>query len=299
MTTSSPDAVEGLDGAMSVFTRVRGRLFGIAYRVLGSAHDAEDIVQEAWVRWQTYDRSDVREPEAFLAVTTTRLALNLAQSARARYENYVGPWVPSPVDTSSDPTLGAERNEALELAVMLLLQKLSPTERAAYVLREAFDYPYATIADMLQTSQAAVRQLVSRARKRLDGEKRTTVSPEAHRELLSAFVNAASTGDIDELERLLTAEVVSITDGNGAAHTARRAVVGRDHVARFVHGFSERFWFDVSVRFVEANGQQGALFFEGSAPIALLSITADEEGISQLLWHMNPDKLDRIVAAAG
>src|SRR5262245_35163674 len=129
-----------LTRATVAFAAVRPRLFGIAYRMLGTAVEAEDVVQEAWLRWQAADRGAVRDPEAFLVTTTTRLALNVVQSARKRRETYIGPWLPEPVDTRDDPELGAERREALALAVLVLLEKLSPAERAAYVLREAFDY---------------------------------------------------------------------------------------------------------------------------------------------------------------
>src|SRR5687768_17304819 len=161
-----------LDQALAAFQAVRGRLFGIAYRMLGSASEAEDIVQDAWVRWQGTDRTVVQDPPAFLATTTTRLAINALQSARAKRETYIGPWLPEPVDTSEDPTLGAERAEALEFAVLLILEKLSPTERAAYVLREAFDYPYPQIAEIIQATEQTARQLVSRARKRIKAERR-------------------------------------------------------------------------------------------------------------------------------
>ncbi len=156
------DAAAGdLEQATAEFVAVRGRLFGIAYRMLGSSAEAEDIVQEAWLRWQMADRSAVVDPAAFLATTTTRLCLNALQSARARRETYIGQWLPEPVDTSADPHLGAERGEALELATVMLLEKLPPTERAAYVLREAFDYPYARIADVVQVKEENARQLVS------------------------------------------------------------------------------------------------------------------------------------------
>src|SRR3954470_458964 len=134
------------DDGLSAFMSVRPRLFGIAYRMLGSAAEAEDVVQDAWVRWQSCDRSQVLNPTAFLVTTTTRLAMNVVQSARARRESYVGEWLAEPVDTSADPTLGAVTAEALELGVLVLLERLSPGERAAYVLREAFEYEYSQIA---------------------------------------------------------------------------------------------------------------------------------------------------------
>src|ERR1700739_5163002 len=158
------------DDGLSAFASVRPRLFGIAYRMLGSAAEAEDIVQDVWLRWQATDRSVVENPPAFLATTTTRICINFAQSAQSRRETYIGPWLPEPVDTSSDPALGAERGEALGLAILLLLEKLSPTERAAYILREAFDYSYRQIADILQMEEANTRQLVSRARKNIADE---------------------------------------------------------------------------------------------------------------------------------
>jgi len=139
MHPEAPPADSALSEAVSVFVELRPRLFGIAYRLLGSAVEAEDVVQEVWLRWQRTDRAIVVSPVAFLSTTTTRLALNVAQSARLRRESYIGPWLPEPVDTSNDPEVGAERAEALELALLLVLEKLPPTERAAYVLREAFD----------------------------------------------------------------------------------------------------------------------------------------------------------------
>ncbi|MDQ7906072.1 sigma factor [Phytohabitans sp. ZYX-F-186] len=139
---AEPGGADDLEEAAAVFTSLRPRLFGIAYRMLGSASEAEDLVQDVWLRWQAYDRAAVVNPGAFLATTATRLAINALQSARARRETYIGPWLPEPVDTSADPYLGAERGAALELATLVLMEKLTLTERAAYVLREAFDYPY-------------------------------------------------------------------------------------------------------------------------------------------------------------
>ena len=153
-----------LDHGLAAFLSVRPRLFGIAYRMLGSAAEAEDLVQDVWVRWQTTDRSVVRDASAFLVTTATRLAINVLQSARSRRETYVGPWLPEPCDTSADPGLGAERRQALKVGIRVLLRQLSPTERAAYILREAFDYPYRDIANALRLEEANARQVVTRAR---------------------------------------------------------------------------------------------------------------------------------------
>jgi RNA polymerase sigma factor (sigma-70 family) len=191
------------------FEAVRPRLFGIAYRTLESVADADDVVQDAWIRWHRTDRNNVRDTAAFLATTTKRLALNVAQSARARRETSINPWHPEPVDVQADPTLGAERREALELAMLMLLERLSPTERAAYVLREAFDYPYRQISEVLAVSEANARQLVTRARLHLAGERRRQVSTVEQRRFIDVFVDAAQTGDLTTLEQLLAADVVT------------------------------------------------------------------------------------------
>ena len=293
---AGPVPTDPLDDAYAVFASVRPRLFGIAYRMLGSATEAEDILQEAWVKWQAYDRSVVENPAAFLATMTTRLAINLATSAHARHETYIGPWLPEPVDTSADPALGAERGEALEFAVLLLLEKLSPVERAAYVLRQAFDYPYPLIAEIIQKEEPAVRQLVSRARKHLAAERRTRAAAPEQKRLLSAFLTAAQTGDLIALERLFTEDIVSYSDGGGAALAARIPVVGRGRVAKFVAAFSSHFWTDVDLRWVQANGQAGVELSRDSVPFTLLTVTASQSGIDHLLWMMNPSKLSAVAA---
>ncbi|MFJ8630348.1 sigma-70 family RNA polymerase sigma factor [Streptomyces sp. NPDC093568] len=285
-----------LDHAVSVFVELRPRLFGIAYRVLGSAAEAEDVVQEVWLRWQRTDRSVVISPMAFLSSATTRLAINVAQSARVRRETYVGPWLPEPVDTSDDPQLGAERAEALELALLLVLEKLNPTERAAYVLREAFDYAYSEIADMLGLSVVNVRKIVSRARRRLEADRREPVDEADHRRLLDAFVSAARDGDVASLEAVLTPDVVSLADGNGIRGVARVPVLGRARVAHLVTG-TPRFWDGVEVRRVEANGRAGVLLCREAVPSAFLTSAASREGIHQLLWVFDPSKIAAFLAS--
>ncbi len=222
MHRETPSTEGTLDEAVSVFVEVRPRLFGIAYRVLGSATEAEDVVQDVWLRWQRTDRSVVVNPVAFLSSATTRLAINVAQSARVRRETYIGPWLPEPVDTSSDPEVGAQRAEALELALLLLLEKLNPSERAAYVLREAFDYGYAEIAEILGLTPVNVRKIVSRARKHLSAEQRESVDAAEHRRLLDAFVTAARTGDVASLEALLAPDDVRPSGGKSSGATRRR-----------------------------------------------------------------------------
>jgi len=291
-----PGRVDDLEEATAVFMSVRPRLFGIAYRMLGSASEAEDLLQEAWVRWQTYDRATVVNPAAFLATTTTRLAINALDSARVRRETYIGPWLPEPVDTSADPYLGAERGEALEFAALLLMDKLKPQERAAYVLREAFDYPYAQIADILGSTEPAVRQLVSRARKHMAGERRVPVSKSGQRELLTTFIAAARTGDMQALERLLAADATNVADGNGRRQVARRLVIGAPRVAQFLAAMSW-FWDGVDVQWAETNGQTSAVLRRDGEVYGLLAVSASADGIDQVLWMVNPEKNAAVPAA--
>jgi RNA polymerase sigma-70 factor, ECF subfamily len=298
MTSDTVDDASGedLQSAVGAFNEARPRLFGIAYRMLGSVAEAEDIVQEAWLRWQQTDRDVVRNPAGFLTTVTTRLAINTAESARVRREQYVGPWLPEPVDTSADPSLGAENAEALESAVLMLLEKLGPEQRAAYVLRQAFDYSYDQIAEILTTSPANARQLVSRAQKHVESSRKEPVDPAKHRELLDAFVAAARDGDVMRLEQVLAAEVVSTTDSAGEApRAARRPVSGRDNVARFVAGWSD-WWEGTTVTLVETNGQTAILARRDGTPAVLLSVSASPQGIDQLMWVMAPDKLGHVPA---
>ena len=203
------------DDGLSAFISVRPRLFGIAYRIVRSAAEAEDVVQDVWIRWQTADRSVVRDAPAFLATTTTRLAINVIQSARSRREMYVGPWLPEPVDTSADPALEAERGEGLEAGILLLMERLSTTERAAYILREAFDSSYRDIANVLRLEEANARQVVTRARQHVAHDRRMPASATEQRHLLDAFVVAAQNGDVAGLEGLFASDVVSTSDGGG------------------------------------------------------------------------------------
>lgn len=287
-----------LDAANAVFQQSRRRLFGIAYRMLGSVADAEDILQEVWIRWQNADRSVVLEPAAFLSTVTTRLSINSLQSAHSRRETYIGPWLPEPVNTEDDPSLGAERAEALQYAVLLLLEKLTPTERAAYVLREALDYPYDRIAEIVQTTDTAARQLVSRARKHIASERRVDAPAADQRKLLAAFLAAAQNGDAAELEELFTADVVSYTDGNGAKLAARIPVHGATRVAKFVAAFSSHFWVGKTLGWTEVNGQPAVTISEEGIVTTALAITSTPAGITRLLWVMSPDKLRHVTNAA-
>jgi RNA polymerase sigma-70 factor (ECF subfamily) len=192
------------DDGLSLFLSVRPRLFGIAYRMLRRAAEAEDIVQDVWVRWQTTDRSRVRDAAAFLATTTTRLAINFLQSARSRRETYIESGRPEPVETSADPGVRAECHQALGRAMRLLLENLTPNERAAYILREAFEYPYRDIGDLLQLEEANARQVVTRARQHLAHDRKMFANSTEQKRLHGVFVAAVEMGDAAAVLRVVT-----------------------------------------------------------------------------------------------
>ena len=280
-----------IDSATAEFEAVRPRLFGIAYRMLGTVAEAEDLVQDAWLRWQGTDRAQVHSPQAFLSTVVTRLAINASASARARHEVYVGSWLPEPVRTEDDPTLGAERAEALGLGILLLLERLSPTERAVYVLREAFDYDFRDIAELLETTEANARQLARRARLHLEEHGAREVAPAERDRLLRAFLEATQSGRLDELERLLSDQIVLYPDGGGAVPAARRPIEGRDRVRKLISEGAANFTADVSLAFIEANGETAAVLARDGEPFAFCSITAGEGGIDRIFFVLNPAKL--------
>ncbi|MFG6200062.1 sigma-70 family RNA polymerase sigma factor [Nonomuraea sp. JJY05] len=195
------------DKGESMFVTTRPRLFAIAYRLLGDVGEAEDVVQETWLRWERADRSVVINPPAFLAITTTRLALNVVKSARKRRETYAGPWLVEWGDSSAGQEAAAEQHEAVDVAVRLLLEKLTPAERAAYILRKAFDYPYRRISEVLHLAEAHARQLVRRAHERLSTDRSQPVDTATYQQLVRAFLDAARTGDLGDLEGLLAADI--------------------------------------------------------------------------------------------
>jgi RNA polymerase sigma-70 factor (ECF subfamily) len=294
MSSELPPNVSSLDSATEMFLGSRSRLFGIAYRMLGTVAEAEDVVQETWLRWQTTDRSAVMEPVGYLVSVTTRIAINIAQSARSRRETYIGPWLPEPVDTSADPTLGAERGEALELAVLLLLEKLLPTERAAYVLREAFEYSHRQIAVVLDMTESNVRQIVTRARKHIAGDRRAPAKKSEQERLLRAFLTAARQGELSALERLLGSDAVSTSDGGGAVRAALVPIRGRTKVAKFIASFASHWWTGTTITWVEANGKVAALVSKDDRACALVSADVSDAEIEQIMWVMNPAKLASI-----
>lgn len=266
-------------------------MFAVAYRMLGSADEAEDIVQEAYLRWSAADRSDVEHPGAWLATVVTRLCLNQLASARVRREEYVGPWLPEPVLTG-DGTLGplgsAEQRDGVSMALLVLLERLTPPERAVYVLREAFGHGHREIAGLLGITEANCRQLYRRAAQRVQAPRaRFQPDPQQWRGLVETFMAAARDGDLARLEGLLAEEAVYVADGGGVVNAARRPVLGRAKVARFLVGALEKYVADVPVSVAEVNGAPALLFGE----IAVLVIEFEDGLVSGLRTVLNPEKL--------
>lgn len=286
----------------------RPRLLGIAYRLLGSAWDAEDAVAEAQVRWLAVDRAQVREPAAFLTTVVTRLALDQLRSARARRERYVGPWLPEPVLTGAAPAAAGgiagpagpldtlERHEALSLATLRMMEALTPPERAVLVLHDAFDLPYAEITDILGISVDAARQHLHRARDRVGGDrKRFEPDPHEHEALFERVLQALEGGDLDGLREALAADVVAYSDGGGKARAARHPIVGADRVAAFFGALSRRLAVR-DVRRVELNGRPGAVLrFGDQVQVLAVDVEVDGDGdagkVREIHSIMNPDKL--------
>ncbi|MEU9392104.1 RNA polymerase sigma-70 factor [Streptomyces sp. NPDC048324] len=274
----------------------RPRLFGLAYRMLGSAEEAEDTVQDAYLRFSGADRAGIEHPAAWLAKVVTNLCLTRLTSARARRERYVGPWLPEPVVTS-DGTLGplesAEQREAVSMALLVLLERLTPTERAVYVLREAFGYGHREIAGVLDVTEANCRQLYRRAVRRV-GEERSRFEPvpERQAELVASFLGAARDGDLAGLEKLLTADVTWSSDGGGKISAARRPVEGREKVARLAVGGAERFAAGLRYTPAEINGEYGLAAWAGDVLAGVVAFEVRDGLIAHLRVVVNPDKLD-------
>ncbi len=290
------------DTATILFEEHRPVLMGIAYRMLGRAADAEDVVQDAWIRWSAGDRTDVREPRGFLVRITTRLAVDRLRQIKARGETYVGPWLPEPYvtdfgDTVTDTAERAVLADSVSLAVLVVMETLSPLERAVFVLREAFGYPYADIAAMLDRGEAAVRQLGARARRHVDERRpRYDVDPARRRDLTERFLDAAAGGDLAGLMELLAPDVRLVGDSGGKARAPLRVLDGADHVGRFFVGVAGKGLPDVFVRMVELNGGPAVLVLSGGKPDTVVQIDADGDRIRTVYVIRNPDKLAALTA---
>ncbi len=294
------DGTVATDTATDVFEEHRPVLIGVAYRMLGRVADAEDVVQDAWLRWSTADREQVREPRAYLVRVTTRLAIDRLRHVQSRRESYVGPWLPEPFETDFGPTVPdtAERAmlaDSVSLAVLVVLESLSPLERAVFVLREAFGFPYSEIAVTLDRSEAAVRQLAGRARKHVDeGRPRYEVDPVERRDLTERFLAAATDGDLDGLMALLAPDVRLVGDSGGKARAPLRVVESADKVGRFVLGATKKGLPDaerVEFRFVELNGAASVVFLVDGKVDSIFQLDVADGRVQRVYIVRNPDKL--------
>ena len=284
-----------LDQSAAEFEAQRPRLFGLAYRLLGSAVEAEDVVQEAFLRWHKADRRYIESPSAWLAKVVTNLSLTVLESARVRRERYVGTWLPEPVFTGEgalDPLPTAERRELVSLALLVLLERLTPVERGVFVLREAFAYGYREIAEVFDLSEVNCRQILRRAVLRL-GEQRTrfTPSPAQHQQITARFLAAALAGDLAGLQRLLADGVTVWTDGNGRVGAVRRPIVGRDRAAHYLTGMRRLADEGVEFVIVEVNGEPAVIGQTGDRVLGVIALKISGGGISELRNVVNPDKL--------
>ncbi|MEP0709732.1 sigma-70 family RNA polymerase sigma factor [Parvibaculum sp.] len=286
------------EGKDEIFECHRARAFSVAYRILGSVADAEDVVQDAWLRWRNTDTSGIQNSEAWLVTTVARLAIDQLRSARARRETYVGPWLPEPIveHASASETTPEERlslADDISMALLHMLERLAPEERAAFLLHDAFDYGYGELAALLGKSEAACRQTVSRARKRVkDAHPRFDTSATEHRRLAAAFSSAISAADPRALIECFSEDVVFYSDGGGKAIAALNPLYGPDHVTRFLIGILKKRPENFAVQPATVNGLPGFLMTEGEGRVhSALSFGVSDGRISALYMIRNPDKL--------
>lgn len=283
------DAVVGL----------RPRLLGLAYRMLGDYDEAEDVVQEAYLRWHNADRETIRSPEAWMVTVATRIAVDRLRRLDTERASYPGPWLPEPIATETSPLTSSvpapndavERASDLSMALMILLEQLRPEERAAFLLRDVFDVGYDEIASILDRTEDAIRQMVHRARTRIHaGRPRVAVSPGEHARLLERFTTAIMQDDAEALIALLSPDVVLAADGGGRARAALNRLVGRDHVSKFLLGVKRKYG-DQTIRFTYLNGEPALLTLQEGVVTGACTIEVDSTGIRALHIVRNPEKL--------
>ncbi|WP_369030189.1 RNA polymerase sigma-70 factor [Streptomyces adonidis] len=290
-----PDPGPVIDPATEAFVAHRDLLFTVAYEMLGSAADAEDVLQEAWLRWAEVELAEVRDPRAYLVRITTRQALNRLRTLKRRKESYVGPWLPEPLLTAPDVAEDVVLSESLSLALMFVLETLSPTERAVFVLHEVFDFGYEDIAAVIDKSPSATRQMAYRARKHVDARRpRTPVSPEETRAALDSFQRALATGDLQGLLDVLAPDVVFVSDGGGLRMAALKPVVGVDKVLRYMAGSAGKAGGTLTGEPTTVNGNPGLVLRVDGVIDGVLAVRMEDDRITGLYYVRNPEKLTRV-----
>jgi RNA polymerase sigma-70 factor (TIGR02957 family) len=285
----------GTDAATDTFVAHRNLLFTVAYELLGSAADAEDVLQETWLRWVRVEEAQVREPRAYLVRITTRQALNRLRTRQRRRESYVGAWLPEPVLTAPDVAEDVLLAESLSMALMLVLESLSPTERAVFVLREVFAVGYDEIAAAVDKSPAAVRQIAHRAREHVDARRpREVVSPAQTRAALESFQRALATGDVQALLDVLAPDVVLVADGGGLRQAALRPITGVAKVVRYLFGTLAKNALPVTASPTMVNGSPALLVRVGDEIDGIIAVRVEDERVSGLYYVRNPEKLTRV-----
>ncbi|MFI0374206.1 RNA polymerase sigma-70 factor [Actinomadura sp. 1N219] len=271
----------------------RRLLFATAYRMLGSVTDAEDVLQDAWLTWTAADRDTIRHPKAYLVRTVTNLSLNRLTSARATRETYIGPWLPEPLLTSPDIALETELADTVSTAMMVVLETLSPVERAVFLLREVFGYSHAEIAETLERPEPTVRQIAHRAREHVQARRpRFDTDQAQRRQVTTRFMQACAGGDLNAVLELLAPDVTAWSDGGGKVTAARRPLYGTDHVARWIVGFlAKPELTGLTMEPAVINGELGVLATLGGHTIGALSYDLTDGRIQNLRFQVNPDKL--------
>lgn len=280
------------DTRLAQFEAHRPLLFSIAYRMLGTVMEAEDALQETYLRYLATDGEAIQSPKAFLSTVITRICLDQLKSARVRREEYVGPWLPEPLLTADGPDELLATHESISMAFLVLLETLSPVERAVFLLREVFDYDYEEIAGIIEKSEANCRQLYSRAKRHIQARRpRFDAKPEAQEQLLHIFLQALEEGNVEEVAALLAEDVQLWSDGGGKATAAIRPLVGRDAVQRFLLGIAKQRTPETTVAFAEVNGGPAVLFYLGDELISVGTMIGADEQIHEIRFVRNPEKL--------
>ncbi len=281
----------------SEFEDYRGYLFAIAYRMLGSVMEAEDAVQEAYLRYQAADQDQIQSARAFLSTIVTRLCLDQLKSARMKREQYYGEWLPEPLLTADNPFISpsgkVQEMESISMAFLVLLEKLSPAERAVFLLREVFDYDYSDIAGIVEKNEATCRKLFSRAKQHLqDNRPRFEPTQESHQQILMKFMAACQVGDLQGLTELLAEDVTSWTDGGGKIAAALHPIYGADKVARFIIGLFKQSPPGITLRVTQINGQPGIIVYMPDGEIAVVAVLhITDNHINGIRYVRNPEKL--------